>query len=109
MTAPFAQGSLFYQPPLHKGVLALSVSFADSSPVAVPGIFVAFEKASSSADRCHSLSSLYPPPAALASLPPGSCLGEELDYSFVSVSFARDSRSVRIWAYIFSSILNFLL
>jgi len=40
-----------------------------TSPVAVPGIFVAFEKASSSADRCHSLSSLFPPPAALASLP----------------------------------------
>jgi len=48
---------------------ALSVSFADSSPVAVPGIFVALEKASSSADRCHSLGSLHPPPAALASLP----------------------------------------
>jgi hypothetical protein len=38
-------------------------------PVAVPGIFVADGAASSSADRCHSLSSLHPPPAALASLP----------------------------------------
>ncbi|MBQ3252522.1 MAG: hypothetical protein IJB02_04710, partial [Oscillospiraceae bacterium] len=39
------------------------------SPVAVPGIFVADGAASSSADRCHSLRSLYPPQAALPSLP----------------------------------------
>ena len=39
-------------------------------PVAVPGIFVAVGAASSSADRCHSLRSLHPPPAALPSLPP---------------------------------------
>ena len=38
-------------------------------PVAVPGIFVGGRAPASSADRCHSLSSLYPPPAALASLP----------------------------------------
>ena len=38
-------------------------------PVVVPGIFLAGGAASSSADRCHSLSSLYSPPAALASLP----------------------------------------
>jgi len=38
-------------------------------PVAVPGIFVGIEMPSSSADRCHSLSSLHLPPAALASLP----------------------------------------
>ena len=38
-------------------------------PVAVPGIFVGDSAPSSSADRCHSLSSLLPPPAALASLP----------------------------------------
>ena len=38
-------------------------------PVAVPGIFVGFEKPSSSADRCHSLRSLLLPPAALPSLP----------------------------------------
>ena len=38
-------------------------------PVAVPGIFVADVAASSSADRCHSLASLYLPQAALGSLP----------------------------------------
>ena len=38
-------------------------------PVAVPGIFVSFKKLSSSADRSHSLRSLFPPPAALPSLP----------------------------------------
>ena len=40
-----------------------------SVPVAVPGIFLADKAASSSADRCHSLRSLAPPPAALPSLP----------------------------------------
>ena len=38
-------------------------------PVAVPDIFVGFEKPSSSVDRCHSLRSLLPPLAALPSLP----------------------------------------
>ena len=38
-------------------------------PVAVPGIFVGFEKPFAAADRCHSLKSLYPPLAALLSLP----------------------------------------
>ena len=38
-------------------------------PVVVPGIFVADGAASSSADRGHSLCSLFPPPAAVASLP----------------------------------------
>ena len=38
-------------------------------PVAVPGIFVADGAAFAAADRCHSLRSLYPPPAALPSLP----------------------------------------
>ena len=38
-------------------------------PVAVPDIFLGFEKPSSAIDRCHSLSSLALPPAALASLP----------------------------------------
>ena len=38
------------------------------APVAVPGIFVADGAASSSADRSHSLGSLYPPLAALPSL-----------------------------------------
>ena len=33
-------------------------------PVAVPDIFLGFEKPSSAIDRCHSLSSLYLPPAA---------------------------------------------
>ena len=38
-------------------------------PVAVPDIFVGGKAPSSSVDRCHALSSLHPPPAALASLP----------------------------------------
>ena len=42
-------------------------------PVAVPDIFLGFEKPSSAIDRCHSLSSLVPPPAALASLPLLAC------------------------------------
>ena len=37
-------------------------------PVAVPDILLGFEKPSSPVDRCHSLSSLTLPPAALASL-----------------------------------------
>ena len=41
----------------------------DRFPVAVPDIFVGGGAPSSSVDRCHSLSSLYPPLAALASLP----------------------------------------
>ena len=35
----------------------------------VPGIFVADNAASSSTDHCHSLTSLFPPPAAVGSLP----------------------------------------
>jgi len=42
--------------------------------VAVPDIFVGFEKPSSSVDRGHSLTSLYPPLAALGSLPPAGHL-----------------------------------
>ena len=38
-------------------------------PVAVPDIFVGFQKPSSAVDRGHSLRSLLPPPAALPSLP----------------------------------------
>ena len=46
-------------------------SLLDSAawPVAVPDIFLGFQKPSSAIDRCHSLSSLALPPAALASLP----------------------------------------
>jgi len=40
-------------------------------PVAMPGIFVADGAAFAAADRCHSLRSLHPPPAALPSLPSG--------------------------------------
>ena len=39
----------------------------------MPGIFLADGAAASAADRCHSLSSLAPPPAALASLPLLAC------------------------------------
>ena len=44
-----------------------------SCPVAVPGSFLADDAAASSADRCHSLRSLAPPPAALPSLPLLAC------------------------------------
>ncbi len=40
-----------------------------SHPVAVPDILLGIEMPSSTVDRCHSLSSLFLPPAALASLP----------------------------------------
>ena len=51
-------------------------SLLDSAawPVAVPDIFLGFQKPSSAIDRCHSLSSLALPPAALASLPLGRLL-----------------------------------
>ena len=39
-------------------------------PVAVPGIFLRRRRSSENTDRCHSLGSLYLPPAALPSLPP---------------------------------------
>ena len=42
-------------------------------PVAVPDLFLGFQKTSSAIDRCHSLSSLHLPPAALASLPTALC------------------------------------
>ena len=38
-------------------------------PVAVPDIFVGGKAPSSSVDRCHSLTSLFPPQAALGSFP----------------------------------------
>ena len=40
-------------------------------PVAVPDICLRRQSALASVDRCHSLTSLYPPPAALGSLPTG--------------------------------------
>ena len=56
------------------GVFLLKYEFEQGGrvhlfPVAVPGIFVADKAASSSADCCHSLRLLYPPPAALPLLP----------------------------------------
>jgi hypothetical protein len=39
------------------------------SPVAILGVLVGDGAPSSFTDRCHSLRSLYPPPAALPSLP----------------------------------------
>jgi len=65
---PFAVAGIFVAPDnCSSPANALSVTRCAraTSPVAVPGIFVAFKKASSSADRCHSLSSLYLPLAAL--------------------------------------------
>ena len=40
-----------------------------SVPVAVPGVRLAVGAAALHTDRCHSLCSLTPPPAAVASLP----------------------------------------
>ena len=54
---------------LHISVLLIIILIRRIIPVAVPGIFVGGGAPASSADRCHSLSSLHPPPAALASLP----------------------------------------
>ena len=42
---------------------------AGALPVVVPGIFVGDGAPSSAADHCHSLGSLNPPQAAVASLP----------------------------------------
>jgi len=54
----------------------------------VPGIFVGDGAPSSSADRCHSLRSLYPPPAALPSLPIAGpvivyAISESVAYGFI--------------------------
>ena len=74
-----------------------AVVVVTSPPVAVPDILLGIEMPSSTVDRCHSLSSLTLPPAALASLPrsitlhiagrtPLESVGEGLDlpykYSF---------------------------
>ena len=49
---------------------ALSWAWAQRcSPVAVPGVRLADDAAALHTDRCHSLRSLDPPPAALPSLP----------------------------------------
>ena len=63
-------------------------SLLDSTawPVAVPDIFLGFQKPSSAIDRCHSLSSLALPPAALASLPLGRLL------SYLSCRNKKDTR-----------------
>ena len=50
----------------------LSVASSKGIPVAVPDICLRWQSTLSSVDRCHSLSSLSPPPAALASLPPAA-------------------------------------
>jgi len=45
------------------------VTVTTSFPVAVPGVRLADGATALHTDRCHSLSSLHPPPAAVASLP----------------------------------------
>ena len=62
---------------LHLDVKLLLVE-AGALPVVVPGIFVGDEAPSSSADHGHSLSSLFPPPAAVASLPNCATPGYQL-------------------------------
>ena len=47
----------------------LRMTILGGLPVAVPDIFLGAGAPSSAIDRSHSLSSLYLPPAALASLP----------------------------------------
>jgi len=50
----------------HRGILLHRIY-----PVAVPDIFLVAEATASAIDRCHSLTSLNLPPAALGSLPVG--------------------------------------
>ena len=61
-------------PPMPAGISCASAHIdrrrrISKSPVAVPGVLLAGKAAASLTDRGHSLSSLYLPPAALASLP----------------------------------------
>ena len=60
-----------------------------SIPVAVPGIFVGDKAPSSSADRCHALSSLDLPQAALASLPNSTTSAYLIIYTFFAHSAIR--------------------
>ena len=62
-------------------------------PVAVPDIFVGFQKPSSSVDRGHSLRSLLPPPAALPSLP--SCF--HISFSFLQTFCRGEHCSSACW------------
>jgi len=49
---------------------------------------------SSSADRCHALSSLHPPPAALASLPNSTMPAYFVHFSMVKTACQSGSREV---------------
>ena len=49
--------------------LSLCLNCRGGYPVAVPGVRLADKAATLPTDRCHSLRSLLPPPAALPSLP----------------------------------------
>ena len=62
---------------------------ANESPVAVPGRSVARQAGSLLADRCHSLSSLSPPPAAVASLPSGRPVAADNSHGDFCYSFLR--------------------
>ena len=53
----------------HKQKVLSWVSALRCSPVAVPGVHLAVGAVALHTDRCHSLRSLHPPPAALPSLP----------------------------------------
>ena len=75
-------------------------------PVAILGIFVASDVASSSADRCHSLASLFPPPAAplltkLCSLSrfavPGKIYAQRSGRRFMPTAALRAPPSSRHW------------
>ena len=69
MTSAILQRSLFAPTMGEEAALQAADLSRFAHPVAVPGIFLADGAASSSADRCHSLGSLFPPQAAVASLP----------------------------------------
>ena len=63
----FAEGTFLRRP--CGCVVATCKQVANYLPFAVPGALVGGKAPSSLTDRCHSLRSLHPPPAALPSLP----------------------------------------
>ena len=57
---------------LKSGVFMAAEGILEPRPVAVPYIFSGGQRRLENIDRCHSLRSLYLPPAALPSLPSGN-------------------------------------
>ena len=57
-------------------LLRLREEDSNLRPVAVPDIFLGSSVPSSAIDRCHSLASFLPPPAAVGLLPSGTLRSE---------------------------------